>query len=147
MWVPALLAISSGPLWTGRACLISWSHETYTLCPVYSTSCFLPHTSASVCRSLYGSQARFFEDELHPGLKHAKLGVVGMAGAGKDMNASQFYITLGSNLDSLDGKHTIFGEVSMHLGCTACRQTVQHQHAQCAQPVGLHPSIWYQGSG
>ena len=28
------------------------------------------------------------------------------------MNASQFYFTLGSDLDSLDEKHTIFGEVS-----------------------------------
>lgn len=27
------------------------------------------------------------------------------------MNASQFYITTGAELDSLDGKHTIFGEV------------------------------------
>ena len=35
-----------------------------------------------------------------------------MAGAGKDMNASQFYITLGPDLDSLDGKHTLFGEAS-----------------------------------
>ena len=34
-----------------------------------------------------------------------------MAGAGKDLNASQFYLTLGPDLDSLDGKHTIFGEV------------------------------------
>lgn len=28
------------------------------------------------------------------------------------MNASQFYFTLATNLDSLDEKHTIFGEVS-----------------------------------
>ena len=33
------------------------------------------------------------------------------AGAGEDMNASQFYITAGDGLDSLDDKHTIFGEV------------------------------------
>ena len=33
-----------------------------------------------------------------------------MAGGGKDMNASQFYITTGVDLDSLDDKHTIFGE-------------------------------------
>lgn len=71
------------------------------------------YDSCFVRRTLYGSQARFFEDELHTDLKHGKVGVVGMAGAGKDMNASQFYITLGTNLDSLDGKHTIFGEVSL----------------------------------
>jgi cyclophilin family peptidyl-prolyl cis-trans isomerase len=27
------------------------------------------------------------------------------------MNASQFYITLAADLDSLDEKHTVFGEV------------------------------------
>ena len=37
------------------------------------------------------------------------------------MNASQFYITLGSDLDSLDGKHTVFGEVS-----TQCVGTATH---------------------
>jgi cyclophilin family peptidyl-prolyl cis-trans isomerase len=37
---------------------------------------------------------------------------LGMAGGGKDANASQFYITTGTALDSLDGKHTLFGEVS-----------------------------------
>lgn len=36
-------------------------------------------------------------------------------GAGENMNASQFYFTLGSNLDSLDEKHTIFGEVTTAL--------------------------------
>lgn len=38
-----------------------------------------------------------------------------MAGAGEDLNASQFYITTGTDLDSLDGKHTVFGEVSEGL--------------------------------
>eukprot|EP00216_Chloropicon_sp_CCMP2111_P000242 CAMPEP_0198244236 /NCGR_PEP_ID=MMETSP1446-20131203/33733_1 /TAXON_ID=1461542 ORGANISM="Unidentified sp, Strain CCMP2111" /NCGR_SAMPLE_ID=MMETSP1446 /ASSEMBLY_ACC=CAM_ASM_001112 /LENGTH=364 /DNA_ID=CAMNT_0043928235 /DNA_START=18 /DNA_END=1113 /DNA_ORIENTATION=- len=35
-----------------------------------------------------------------------------MANAGENLNASQFYITCSENLDSLDGKHTIFGEVA-----------------------------------
>jgi len=34
------------------------------------------------------------------------------AGAGPDLNASQFYITTGDDLHSLDEKHTIFGEVA-----------------------------------
>ena len=34
------------------------------------------------------------------------------AGAGENMNASQFYFALAPDLDSLDEKHTIFGEVS-----------------------------------
>ena len=41
--------------------------------------------------------------------------MVGEAGGGKETNASQFYITTGLELDSLDGKHTIFGEVSEGL--------------------------------
>lgn len=82
-------------------------------------------TKRILCRLLYGDQARFFEDELHPGLRHTKAGMVGMAGAGKDMNASQFYLTLGPNLDSLDGKHTLFGEASPGAGRppAACRCT------------------------
>eukprot|EP01025_Chloroclados_australasicus_P018939 TRINITY_DN2011_c0_g4_i2.p2 TRINITY_DN2011_c0_g4~~TRINITY_DN2011_c0_g4_i2.p2 ORF type:complete len:375 (-),score=55.40 TRINITY_DN2011_c0_g4_i2:327-1451(-) len=38
-----------------------------------------------------------------------------MASPGENMNASQFYITTGENLDSLDEKHTIFGEVGEGL--------------------------------
>lgn len=61
---------------------------------------------------MYGEQARFFEDELHPHLKHKKRGVLGMAGTGENSNGSQFYITTGVDLDSLDEKRTIFGEVA-----------------------------------
>lgn len=64
---------------------------------------------------MYGDAARFFEDELRPGLKHLRRGTVGMASAGPDLNASQFYITTGEALDSLDGRHTVFGEVSEGL--------------------------------
>ena len=106
---------------------------------------------------MYGEQARFFDDEIRPTIKHSKKGLVAMAGAsagltqvahqigvfhiphvctctegsmgnhihiahriliaagaGENMNASQFYFTLGPNLDSLDEKHTIFGEVHIH---------------------------------
>ena len=38
-----------------------------------------------------------------------------IVGGGKGTNASQFYITTGQELDSLDGKHTVFGEVSEGL--------------------------------
>ena len=66
--------------------------------------------TATSCRVLYGEQARFFPDEIRPHLKHMARGMVGMAAGGKDMNASQFYITTGEELDSLDEKHTLFGE-------------------------------------
>jgi peptidyl-prolyl cis-trans isomerase-like 4 len=66
-------------------------------------------------RILYGDQARFFEDEIRPQRMHKKRGTLAMASAGENMNASQFYITLADNLDSLDEKHTVFGEVGEGL--------------------------------
>ena len=70
---------------------------------------------SSVNGVLYGEQARYFDDEINSSIKHTKRGTVAMANAGKNMNASQFYITANDSLDSLDGKHTIFGEVSEGL--------------------------------
>ncbi|TMW81798.1 hypothetical protein EJD97_007808 [Solanum chilense] len=64
---------------------------------------------------LYGDQARFFSEEIHSDLKHSKRGTVAMASAstgGKNLNASQFYITLRDDLDSLNGEHTVFGEIT-----------------------------------
>ncbi|CAL8460649.1 g179 [Coccomyxa elongata] len=69
----------------------------------------------SIYGIMYGEQAHFFEDEIRPHLRHKKRGMVAMAGAGEDRNASQFYITLAKDLDSLDEKHTVFGEVSEGL--------------------------------
>ncbi|XP_060187895.1 peptidyl-prolyl cis-trans isomerase CYP59-like [Lycium barbarum] len=66
----------------------------------------------SVYKFLYGEQARFFGDEIHLDLKHSKMGTVAMASAGENLNASQFYITLRDDLDYLDGKHTVFGEIA-----------------------------------
>ncbi|QDZ19186.1 cyclophilin-type peptidyl-prolyl cis-trans isomerase [Chloropicon primus] len=68
---------------------------------------------------LYGEQARYFADEISKERTHAKVGTVAMASAGKDLNASQFYVTAGASLDSLDGKHTIFGEVTEGLDAVA----------------------------
>ncbi|KAL8239139.1 hypothetical protein R6Q59_015706 [Mikania micrantha] len=66
----------------------------------------------SIYKFLYGDQARFFQDEIHLDLKHAKTGTIAMASAGENLNASQFYITLRDDLDYLDGKKTVFGEVA-----------------------------------
>jgi peptidyl-prolyl cis-trans isomerase-like 4 len=64
---------------------------------------------------------KYFKHEHHETLKHERRGTVSMAalgGGGSDaqgfdlVNGSQFFITLGDNLDYLDGKHTVFGEIA-----------------------------------
>ena len=69
----------------------------------------------SVYKFMYGDQARFFEDEIRPSLNHKKKGTVSMASAGRNLNASQFLITLRDNCDGLDGQQTVFGIVSEGL--------------------------------
>ncbi|XP_077522262.1 peptidyl-prolyl cis-trans isomerase-like 4 [Amblyomma americanum] len=66
----------------------------------------------SVFAKLYGDQARYFEMEKKPRLKHLKLGTLSMIGSDDGLHGSQFVITLGENLDSLDGKHSVFGCVA-----------------------------------
>ncbi|XP_053148129.1 peptidyl-prolyl cis-trans isomerase-like 4 [Hemicordylus capensis] len=66
----------------------------------------------SIFCKLYGDQARFFEAEKVPRIKHKKKGTVSMVNNGSDQHGSQFLITTGENLDYLDGVHTVFGEVT-----------------------------------
>ncbi|KAF9129783.1 Peptidyl-prolyl cis-trans isomerase cyp6 [Mortierella sp. 14UC] len=79
-------------------------------------------------------QKKYLPAEIHPKLKHRERGTVSMAiagastGAQQDVNnvlgsggagagetgviGSQFFITMGDNLDYLDGKYTVFGKVA-----------------------------------
>jgi peptidyl-prolyl cis-trans isomerase A (cyclophilin A) len=62
-----------------------------------------------------GGPGYTFDDEIHPELTFAKPYLLAMANAGKRMgrgtNGSQFFITVGATT-WLQGKHTIFGEVT-----------------------------------
>jgi peptidyl-prolyl cis-trans isomerase B (cyclophilin B) len=57
-----------------------------------------------------------FENETHPSVSHATVGVLAMANAGPNTNGSQFYITIDSlrpeHVKMLDGSYTIFGQVT-----------------------------------
>ncbi|XP_062857170.1 peptidyl-prolyl cis-trans isomerase-like 4 [Trichomycterus rosablanca] len=66
----------------------------------------------SIYCKLYGDQARFFEAEKMPRIKHKKKGTVSMVNNGNEQHGSQFLITTGENVDYLNGVHTVFGEVS-----------------------------------
>jgi peptidyl-prolyl cis-trans isomerase-like 4 len=60
---------------------------------------------------MYGDQAKYFDVEKKPLIKHRKRGAISMVNNGNNQHGSQFFLTLSSNLDSLDGIHTVFGEV------------------------------------
>ena len=70
----------------------------------------------SIYKFLFVDPACFNGDGIRSGLKHSKRGTVVMASAGtgeKNLNASQFYIALLDNLNSLDGERTYFVEITL----------------------------------
>jgi len=58
----------------------------------------------------HGAPGYLYGGEFDPELSHNKAGIVSMANAGPGTDGSQFFITCGA-APSLDGKHTIFGEL------------------------------------
>jgi len=65
----------------------------------------------SVFGEIYGQQARYFEAETNPRIKHTKKGLLSMVNCGDGMLGSQFFFTLDDDLDYLDGEHCVFGEL------------------------------------
>ncbi len=68
----------------------------------------------SVFGRIYGDQAVYFEgDQPEPKIKHSKRGSLSMVRAeGDNMFGSQFFVTLEDDLDYLDARHSVFGEVA-----------------------------------
>ncbi|XP_070172634.1 peptidyl-prolyl cis-trans isomerase sig-7 [Polyergus mexicanus] len=58
-----------------------------------------------------GEKARYYEAEHIPKIKHNRIGLLSMVNCGNNMLGSQFFITLGSELQSLDNEHCVFGEI------------------------------------
>ncbi|XP_068622359.1 spliceosome-associated protein CWC27 homolog isoform X1 [Battus philenor] len=67
-----------------------------------------PNGDGTGGESVYGEP---FKDEFHSRLRFNRRGLVAMANAGKDDNASQFFFTLAATPE-LQNKHTIFGKVT-----------------------------------
>lgn len=68
---------------------------------------------------LFGDQARYFEMEQIPKMRHSRRGLLSMVNNGNGLIGSQFYITLADELDFLDGKHCIFGQISEGMDTVA----------------------------
>lgn len=69
----------------------------------------------SVYGIVLGEKARYFEAEQMPKIKHHKAGLLSMVNCGNNMLGSQFFITLASDLQSLDGEHCVIGEIAEGL--------------------------------
>lgn len=68
----------------------------------------LPKTSPAYTTSPY------FSPEVVPKLKHVEIGTLSMAIAGEGDGrgcGSQFFFTLGADLEYLNGKHAVFGRI------------------------------------
>ncbi|KAF4518110.1 hypothetical protein B566_EDAN007811 [Ephemera danica] len=70
------------------------------------------HGGESIFGTLHGEHARYYAGEQMPKIKHSRAGLVSMVNCGDNMLGAQFFITLGSELSSLDTEHCVFGEVT-----------------------------------
>ncbi|XP_071565872.1 peptidyl-prolyl cis-trans isomerase sig-7 [Temnothorax nylanderi] len=69
----------------------------------------------SVYGIVLGEKARYYEAEQMPKIKHSRIGLLSMVNCGNNMLGSQFFVTLGSELQSLDNQHCVFGEITEGL--------------------------------
>lgn len=65
----------------------------------------------SVWGLIEGPDKRFFQAEYLPKIRHSEPGLLSMVSLGESLIGSQFFLTLGSDLTSLDGIHCVIGHV------------------------------------
>lgn len=73
--------------------------------------CIVP-SRPSAPSLIKGEAFRYIQRPESNRLKHARMGTLSMVCDGRGRMASQFFVTLGENLSSLDGSHAVFGEVA-----------------------------------
>ena len=83
-----------------------------------------------------GGPGYTFEDEINP--HKIVRGALAMANAGPDTNGSQFFIVTAASCPWLDGKHTVFGEVSDGIEIVERIEAVQTDGSdRPAEPMGI----------
>ena len=83
-----------------------------------------------------GGPGYTFEDEINP--HKIVRGALAMANAGPDTNGSQFFIVTADACPRLDGKHTVFGQVTEGMDVVDRLEGVQTDGAdRPAEPIGI----------
>ncbi len=77
-----------------------------------------------------------FAGEFKPGVSHDKPGMLSMANAGPGTDGSQFFLTFVPT-PFLDGKHTIFGEVTSGLDVLAALEAKGSQSGRTTEPLSI----------
>ena len=83
-----------------------------------------------------GGPGYTFEDEINP--HKIVRGALAMANAGPDTNGSQFFIVTADACPWLDGKHTVFGEVTDGMDVVDRLEAIETDGAdRPVEPVGV----------
>jgi cyclophilin family peptidyl-prolyl cis-trans isomerase len=83
-----------------------------------------------------GGPGYTFEDEINS--HNIVRGALAMANAGPDTNGSQFFIVTAGACPWLDGKHTVFGQVSGGMNVVDKLQAIPTDGRDCpVEPIGI----------